>query len=76
MAIWPPSRTSPGLTTVHQPVEEILGLATRLLIAILKGGTKGDRDQIIVPSQLVIRGSSGYPPERPALPAVVHNRES
>ncbi len=48
----------PGLTTVHQPVEEIVEIATRLLIAILKGEQPARR-QVVVPPQLVIRGSSG-----------------
>jgi len=50
----------PGLTTMHQPVEEIVETATRLLIAILKG-KEPERRQVIVSARLVVRGSSGPP---------------
>lgn len=47
----------PGLTTVHQPAEEILELATRLLIDLLK--SKPIEPGRVVPSSLVVRGSTG-----------------
>ncbi len=47
----------PGLTTVHQPAEELLELATRMLIDLLKG--KPPRPSHVVASSLVIRGSTG-----------------
>jgi LacI family transcriptional regulator len=51
----------PGLTTVHQPVEQIVEVATRMLITILKG-EQPDRRELIVPPRLVVRGSSGPAP--------------
>ncbi len=48
----------PGLTTVHQPAEEMVELATRLLIGMLKGKPV-EETSITVPSSLVIRGSTG-----------------
>jgi DNA-binding LacI/PurR family transcriptional regulator len=53
----------PGLTTVHQPGEEIVDHAVRLLIQLLKG-QEPDSRQVIVPSRLVIRQSTGPPPAR------------
>jgi LacI family transcriptional regulator len=50
----------PGLTTVHQPADELLELATRLLIRILKGENPEDRTQR-VSSHLVVRGSTAPP---------------
>lgn len=55
----------PGLTTVHQPVEEIIELAVRRLIGILKGEAR-DSGPILVSSHLVIRGSTAPPPKTPA----------
>jgi LacI family transcriptional regulator len=50
----------PGLTTVHQPAEEFVELATRLLIRILKSEAE-ETPQILVPSRLVVRGSTAGP---------------
>ena len=50
----------PGLTTVHQPAEELVEKATRLLIGLLKGKPV-DPPNITLPSRLVIRGSTGRP---------------
>jgi LacI family transcriptional regulator len=47
----------PGLTTIHQPAEHLLDLAARLLIHLVKGEAVDSR-QVIVPPQLVRRGSS------------------
>jgi LacI family transcriptional regulator len=52
------SRTWPGLTTVHQPVEELLEKAARLLIDRLKGNQLPDLP-VIIPPKLIIRGSTG-----------------
>ena len=51
----------PGLTTVHQPSEESLELAARLLIYLLKGKPL-EKMNIVIPSTLTLRGST----ERPA----------
>lgn len=48
----------PGLTTVHQPAEELVEKATRLLIELLKGKPV-ERSNITIASHLVIRGSTG-----------------
>ena len=48
----------PGLTTIHQPAEEILEQAVRLLIDRLKGVTVSET-QVILPPHLVVRGSTG-----------------
>jgi LacI family transcriptional regulator len=48
----------PGLTTVHQPSEEILESATRLLIRILKGA-QAEPGQVVIAPKLVVRGSTG-----------------
>jgi LacI family transcriptional regulator len=49
----------PGLTTVHQPSDEMFERATRLLIGMLKG--QAAPQTITIPSRLVIRGSTGAP---------------
>lgn len=48
----------PGLTTVHQPADELLELATRMMIDRLKGKETG-LPTVRIPSRLVIRGSTG-----------------
>jgi LacI family transcriptional regulator len=50
----------PGLTTVRQPADEMIQLATQMLIRILKGQPP-ERPEILLSSQLVIRGSTGSP---------------
>jgi LacI family transcriptional regulator len=52
----------PGLTTVHQPSDEMVELATRLLIGQLKGRATEKKD-IIIPSRLIVRGSTDKPGE-------------
>ena len=47
----------PGLTTVHQPAEEFVEIATRQLIQQLKNQT-AMLNQILIPSRLVIRRST------------------
>lgn len=51
----------PGLTTVHLPVEEILERAVRLLIQILKGDPP-EQLHFILPSRIILRGSTAAPP--------------
>ena len=50
----------PGLTTIHQPSETLVEQAARLLIAILKGNPP-EQTQILIPSKLVVRNSTGRP---------------
>jgi LacI family transcriptional regulator len=57
----------PGLTTVHQPGEETLERAVRLLIDLLKTNPAapagGESVHLLLPSHLVVRGSTGPVPE-------------
>jgi LacI family transcriptional regulator len=48
----------PGLTTIHQPADDMIAQATHMLIRILKG-TPPQEQQILFPSRLVPRGSTG-----------------
>ena len=48
----------PGLTTIHQPAEEILEQAVRLLIDLLKGASV-NKTHVVLPPHLVVRGSTG-----------------
>jgi LacI family repressor for deo operon, udp, cdd, tsx, nupC, and nupG len=48
------------LTTVAQPVREQGMRAARLLVELLEGKLEGDID-IVVPTQLVVRGTTGAP---------------
>lgn len=48
------------LTTVAQPVKELGTRAARLLVELLEGSRVGDVD-IVVPTQLVVRASTGAP---------------
>jgi LacI family transcriptional regulator len=57
------SQVWPGLTTVHQPVEEMLEQAVRLLIGLLKGEGVSDL-RIVLPPRLVTRGSTARAPDR------------
>lgn len=50
----------PGLTTVHQPSDDMVDKATRLLIDILKGKALG-QTVISIKSTLILRGSTGSP---------------
>lgn len=49
----------PGLTTVHQPDEEMLERAVRLLFELLKGAAPAA--QVALPARLVVRGSTAPP---------------
>jgi len=48
----------PGLTTIHQPAEELVEIATRQLIQQLKNHSAMPT-QILVPSRLIVRRSTG-----------------
>ena len=52
------AHTWPGLTTIHQPVEDLLEHALRLLIDVLKGN-KSSEIPIVISPKLVVRGSTG-----------------
>lgn len=52
----------PGLTTIHQPSDEMIERAIRLLIGMLKGDS-AEKTIITIHSSLVIRGSTAAPRE-------------
>jgi len=54
------SRTWPGLTTVHQPVEELLEYALSMLIDRINGSASPRGQEVILP-KLIIRGSTTNP---------------
>jgi len=56
------SHVWPALTTIHQPVEDMLEQAVRLLIDLLKGDPVSSR-QVILQPRLIIRGSTANVPE-------------
>jgi DNA-binding LacI/PurR family transcriptional regulator len=47
----------PGLTTIHQPADDMIAQATHMLIHILKGDPPQEQ-RILLPSRLVLRGST------------------
>jgi DNA-binding LacI/PurR family transcriptional regulator len=53
----------PSLTTVHQPAEEMVEMATRILIQLLKGKPV-EPLQLTFPAHLVIRKSTAPPPQK------------
>ena len=54
------ARTWPGLTTIHQPIEDLLENALKLLFNNLKGSDNSS-DPIILSPRLVVRGSTDKP---------------
>ncbi len=52
------SHVWPAMTTIHQPLEDMLEQAVRLVIDILKGDSVAER-QVILQPRLIIRGSTG-----------------
>jgi LacI family transcriptional regulator len=55
------SWTSPRLTTVHQPIREKGRRATHRLISAIRSGPEHRPVVEILPTRLVVRGSSGAP---------------
>lgn len=51
------SRMWPGLTTIHQPGEDLLEHALRLLIDTLKKNRSGDKPELLEP-RLIVRGTT------------------
>ncbi|CAM5685777.1 LacI family DNA-binding transcriptional regulator OS=Streptomyces chartreusis OX=1969 GN=CP983_42950 PE=4 SV=1 [Streptomyces chartreusis] len=51
--------TNPPLTTVRQPVEELGSTMVRILADITEPGA--ERQQLMLPTELVVRESSGGP---------------
>ena len=56
------SQVWPGLSTVDHPVEAIVARAITMLMAIL-GGDAPEPGQVVLPCSLVMRGTTGAPPE-------------
>jgi DNA-binding LacI/PurR family transcriptional regulator len=56
------SRTDPPLTTVSQPTDEKGRLAARALLDALDGASPPEPQRTVLPSELVVRGSTGPPP--------------
>ncbi len=54
------ARTWPGLTTIHQPIEDLLEQALKLLFNKLKG-SEFSMDSVILSPRLVVRGSTDTP---------------
>jgi LacI family transcriptional regulator len=50
----------PGLTTIHQPIDDLIATATQVLIQILKGAQPSS-NEIFLPSEMVLRGSTAKP---------------
>jgi len=50
----------PPLTTVQQPLDEMGGVATQILLGLLKGSDK-DAGRIELPTELIVRGSTSMP---------------
>lgn len=53
----------PALTTVHQPVYEIGQRLLHMLVQIIRRKTPSET-QILLPARLIVRESTGAPPER------------
>ena len=48
----------PGLTSVHQPVDQLIDRAVQMLVEILSGQAPKEQ-QVLLPSHLILRGSTG-----------------
>ena len=55
-------RTTPPLTTVHQPIQEMGAAGITMLIALMDG-TPVDQTHVRLPTSLVLRGSTAGPRE-------------
>jgi DNA-binding LacI/PurR family transcriptional regulator len=55
------AHTTPGLTTLRQPIQQIGAQACRLLVESLDNEHRTNRHLLLVP-ELVVRGSTGCPP--------------
>lgn len=56
------SLTDPPLTTVRQPTEEKGHLAARVLLDALEADGASEPTRTVLPTELVVRGSTGPPP--------------
>jgi LacI family transcriptional regulator len=58
------SQVHPPLTTIRQPLLEMGTAGTRLLLALIQG-VEAVTDRLIIPTELVVRSSTGPPRTRP-----------
>ena len=61
------SQVYPPLTTIRQPLLEMGAAGTRLLLALIQG-VEAVTDRLIVPTELIVRSSTGPFAARPANP--------
>lgn len=54
--------SSPPLTTVRQDFARVGEELVRLLLELIQGGAPAARDPIVIPTELLIRGSTAAPP--------------
>jgi DNA-binding LacI/PurR family transcriptional regulator len=54
--------TAPPLTTVRQPTEQKGQVAARVLLDALEADAPPERTRTVLPTELVVRGSTGPPP--------------
>jgi DNA-binding LacI/PurR family transcriptional regulator len=52
----------PPLTTIRQPLSEMMDIAVRTLIGRLAGTHIGSSEHVTVPTELIVRGSTAAPP--------------
>ena len=62
------AHVQPPLTTVHQPIREKGAEAARLLLAGIER-REPEPERLLLPTRLVIRGSTAAPPDRPQVSA-------
>lgn len=58
---------TPRLTTVKQPFDELMRVATSLLLALVDGRPEDVPAETLLPVELVLRESTGLPPPAPAV---------
>lgn len=63
-----------GLTTIAQPVAEQGEIAATLLLELLNDPPDGDPPQVVLPTKLVLRSTTGPPPTRRTSRAVARPR--
>jgi DNA-binding LacI/PurR family transcriptional regulator len=56
--------TEPPLTTVYQPTEEKGELAARTLLEAIEADAPPEPKRTVLPTELIVRGSTGPPPKR------------
>jgi LacI family transcriptional regulator len=56
----------PGLTTIHQPIQQLGSAAVDLLVSLVEGGPEATRE-VVFPVEIVVRGSCGCPEPQPEL---------